>query len=100
MAARTIISPARLSHAVPQPQPLPPRIDAQWYSPPAVGNAEATWPIVAATAREKRETSGQPSPIAAPPTLHRPRWNDVMPPATMQMIASEMAKLENPLMRR
>ncbi len=29
-AARTVIRPARLNHAVTQPQPRPPRIDAQW----------------------------------------------------------------------
>src|SRR3982751_5583644 len=55
IAARTVTRPARLNQAVAQPQPRPPRIDAQWYRPPAVGKAEATWPIVAATASEKRQ---------------------------------------------
>src|SRR5262245_63295737 len=100
MAARTVTSPARLNQAVAQPQPRPPRIDAQWYSPPAVGNAEATCPIVAATTRANRQPSGQPRPIEAPPTLHRPRWNEVMPPARMQRIDIETAKLEKPLRRR
>ena len=96
IAASTVTSPARLNHAVAQPQPRPPRIAAQWYSPPAVGNADATCPIVAATHSENRHTSGQPRPIAAPPTEQNPTWNDVIPPARMQMIDSEMAKFENP----
>src|SRR3982751_22416 len=67
MPARTVTSPARLNHAVIQPQPRPPRVAAQWYSPPAVGNADAIWPIVAATHRANRTTSGHPSPIHGPP---------------------------------
>src|SRR5215472_464673 len=59
MAAKTKMSPTRLNHAVVQPQPRPPRIDAQWYSPPAVGNADAICAIVAATARENRHSGGQ-----------------------------------------
>src|SRR5437868_15424829 len=100
MAARTVIKPARLNQAVAQPQPRPPRIAAQWYSPPAVGNADATWAIVNATTSEKRHTSGQPSPIAAPPTPQKPMWNEVTPPARMQMMDSDRAKLEKPLIRR
>src|SRR6516165_3543747 len=100
MAASTVTSPARLNHAVAQPQPRPPRIADQWYNPPAVGNVEASWPIVAATASAKRLTSGQPRPIDAPPTLQRPRWNDVTPPARMQMIDSDSAKFEKPPIRR
>src|SRR4051812_13454757 len=95
MAARTVTSPARLNQAVTQPQPLPPRMLAQWYSPPAVGKAEATWPMVSATTSENRQQVGQPSPMLAPPTLHRPTWKDVTPPARMQMIDSDRAKLEN-----
>lgn len=38
--------------------------------------------------------------MLAPPALLKPTWNDVMPPARMQMIESEMAKFENPLIRR
>src|SRR5437868_10435780 len=100
MAARTVIKPARLNQAVAQPQPRPPRMAAQWYSPPAVGNADATWPIVSATSSENRQHSGQPNPTAAPPTLHRPTWNDVTPPARMQTTDSEMAKFENAPMLR
>ncbi len=33
----TKIRPSRLTKAVAQPQPRPPRIDDQWYNPPAVG---------------------------------------------------------------
>jgi hypothetical protein len=51
--------------------------------------------MVAATASEKRHTSGQPRPKAAPPTLESPWWNEVTPPARMQMIDIEIAKLEN-----
>src|SRR5215468_6128684 len=100
MAASTVISPARLNQAVAQPQPRPPRIADQWYSPPAVGNVEASCPIVAATARANRPASGQPRPIAAPPTLHNPRWNDVTPPARMQMIDRDNAKFEKAPSRR
>ena len=35
-------------------------------------------------------------PMAAPPTEQNPTWNDVTPPARMQMMESEMAKFENP----
>jgi hypothetical protein len=44
--------------------------------------------MVAATASEKRHTSGQPRPKAAPPTLESPWWKEVTPPARMQMIES------------
>src|SRR4051812_36259465 len=96
IAASTATSPARLNHAVAQPHPRPPRVAAQWYSPPAVGNADAICPMVAATHRANSPTSGHPIPTAAPPTDPNPTWNDVTPPARMQMIDSEMAKFENP----
>ena len=73
MAARAVTKPARLNQAVPQPQPRPPRMAAQWYSPPAVGNADAICPIVAATASDNRHMTGHPSPMAAPPTLQYPK---------------------------
>src|SRR5271165_4023758 len=79
IAASTVTSPTRLNQAVAQPQPRPPRIDAQWYRPPAVGKAEASWPIVAETTSANRETSGQTRPIAEPPALQSPRWNEVTP---------------------
>src|SRR3954463_11534265 len=96
IAASTVTSPTRLNQAVPQPQPRRPRMPAQWYSPPAVGNADATCPIAAATQSENRQASGQPSPTAAPPTEQKPTWNEVNPPARMQMIDSDRAKFENP----
>ena len=65
-----------------------------------MGKAEATCAMARATHSDSRQQAGQPSPIAAPPTLENPCGNDVMPPATMQMIDSEMAKFENPLIRR
>ena len=49
---------------------------------------------------ESTHPSGQPRPSEAPPTLDMPRWKEVMPPARMQMIEKEMAKFENPLIRR
>ena len=39
-------------------------------------------------------------PTDAPPAALNPTWNDVMPPAMMQMIENEIAKFEKPLMRR
>ena len=54
----------------------------------------------AATIREKAQDSGQPMPIAAPPAALKPSWKEVIPPARMQMMEKEMAKLEKPLMRR
>jgi len=100
IAASTVMSPARLNQAVTQPQARPPKRQPQWYKPPAVGKALATWAMVAATHREKRLTSGHPIPRLAPPALLKPMWNDVMPPERMQMMASERAKLEKPLIRR
>src|SRR5260370_35714398 len=94
MAARTASRPSRLNQAVTQPQPRPPRMAAQWYSPPAVGKADATCPMVNATTSANSDASGQPRPIDAPPTLHRPIWNDVTPPARMQMSVSDRAALE------
>ena len=35
--ATTKIMPSKLNHAVHQPKPLPPKIEPQWYKPPAVG---------------------------------------------------------------
>src|ERR1700731_4749920 len=100
MAARTVTRPARLNQAVAQPQPRPPRIDAQWDSPPAVGKADATWAMVSATTSENRHTSGKPKPMAAPPPPQKPRWREVPPPPRMQMMDSDRAKWEKPLIRR
>ncbi len=47
--------------------------------------------MVSATASESRHESGQPTPMAAPPTLQKPTWNEVIPPARMQMMESESA---------
>ena len=46
------------------------------------------------------EERGQPIPMEAPPAALKPSWNEVMPPARMQMMENEMAKFENPLIRR
>ncbi|HVK10144.1 MAG TPA: hypothetical protein VM597_15355, partial [Gemmataceae bacterium] len=68
---------------------------AHSQGPPALGNADATWPMVSATAREKRQHRGQPMPMAAPPTLLRPIGNEVIPPARTQMVDIARAKLAN-----
>src|SRR4051812_14365051 len=65
--ATTKIRPSRLYQAVAQPQPLPPRIEPQWYRPPAVGYADAIWAIANATMKANKLPSGQPMPIEAPP---------------------------------
>ena len=66
-------------------------MDAQWYSPPAVGKAEATCAIVAAKAIASSVPANQPTTTPPPPAALKPRWNDVMPPAKMQMMDSEIA---------
>jgi hypothetical protein len=53
-----------------------------------------------ATITENATPSGQTTPAAAPPTALTPSCSDVMPPARMQMIEKEIAKLEKPPMRR
>src|SRR5262249_30715984 len=92
IAASTATRPARVNQAGAHPHPRPRRVAAQGHTPPAAGNGEAIGPIVAATHRANRPPSGQPMPIAAPPAAQYPTWNDVTPPARMQMIDSEMAK--------
>ena len=54
----------------------------------------------AVTISEKAQESGQPRPIEAPPAPLKPSWKEVIPPARMQMMEKEIAKLEKPLMRR
>ena len=56
--------------------------------------------MAAATISEKAQESGQPMPMEAPPAALKPSWKEVMPPARMQMMENEMAKLEKPLIRR
>src|SRR5687767_13245030 len=92
--ATTKIRPIRLNQAVAQPQPLPPRIELQWYRPPAVGYADAICAIAIATMKANMPPTSQPIPIDAPPAALSPVPNAVMPPATIQMIANEIAKLE------
>ena len=42
--------------------------------------------------RNREETNQRPTEaIEAPPTLQKPTWNEVMHPAKMQMIESEIA---------
>src|SRR5436190_16543577 len=99
-AAVTKMSPPRLNQAAAQPQPLPPRMQLQWYSPPAVGNAEAICAMHKATTKQNPTPTGQTIPAAAPPTAQKPSCRDVIPPARMQMMEKEMAKLENPFILR
>src|SRR5262249_2701108 len=93
-----VTRPRMPKQAVAQPQARPPRIVDQWYAPPALGNADAAWAIVSATAIVKRKQSGQPTPIDAPPAPHSPAGNDVRPPDSTQIVAMAMAKLENQFM--
>ena len=44
--------------------------------------------------------ASQPMPMEAPPAAANPLGKAVMPPAKMQIIENEMAKFENPLIRR
>ena len=46
------------------------------------------------------EPTIQPTIAVKPPPVQKPTWNEVMPPARMQMMENEIAKLENPCMRR
>jgi hypothetical protein len=49
---------------------------------------------------ENRQLSGQPMPMAAPPTLPMPWPKEFSPPETMQMIEKEMAKFWKVRIRR
>src|SRR5690606_30034944 len=69
MAAVTAISPTRLNHPVNQPHAGPPSLDAQKYSAPAVGMAEAISPIAMATSTQKKPTRSQPHVMATGPPL-------------------------------
>ena len=100
MAPSTVTSPIRFSQAVSQPQPRPPSTLPQWYSPPAVGYALAICAMPSANSRETRQPIGQPIPMLAPPMLLIPWPSELIPPERMQMIENEMAKLEDPFMRR
>ena len=52
-----------------QPHAGPPSLDAQKYSAPAVGIAEAISPMAIATSTQKAPTSSQPHVIATGPPL-------------------------------
>ena len=47
----------------------------------------------------KAEPTIQPRNTPAPPPAEKPDWKEVMPPARMQMMENEIAKLEKPPMR-
>ena len=68
--------------------------------PPAVGKDEATCPMATATTRAKMLPTTQMTPMAAPPPALSAAGKAVRPPATMQMMAKEMAKFWNAPMRR
>ncbi len=67
MAAVTAICPSRLNQPVNHPQAGPPSFDAQKYSAPAVGIAEAISPNANATSTQNPPTSSQPQVIATGP---------------------------------
>ncbi len=69
IAAVTAISPTRLNQPVNQPQAGPPSLEAQKYSPPAVGIDEAISPIAIATSTQNTPTSSQPQVTATGPPL-------------------------------
>src|SRR5215212_8752354 len=92
----TKIRPSRLNQAVSQPQNFPPRIEPQWYKPPAVGYAEAICPMLKATNRLNRPPTNQPTNAPPPPVELKAAANEEIPPARMQMIENEIAKFENP----
>ena len=73
IAASTAINPARLNHAVVQPHPRPPRMPPNDIDHRPSETPMKAAPSKSATISAKRAASGQPRPIAAPPTLHRPR---------------------------
>ena len=77
-----------------------PRIEPQWYRPPAVGYAEEICASASAKSPEMTTPRGQPIPIAAPPAPEVACPSELIPPDTMQMIEKEMAKLENLLILR
>ncbi len=56
--------------------------------------------MAAATTSAKAEPIGQTMPTAAPPPALSAAGKAVRPPATMQMMAKEIAKFWNPPMRR
>src|SRR5271155_3024260 len=100
MAPSTVTKPSKLNQAVRQPVNRLPRIEPQWYSPPADGKADAICAIAKPKQAESITLSGQLRPIAAPPTPLVAWAIEVMPPARMQIMENEIAKFEKRLSRR
>src|SRR5690348_1433322 len=100
MPAVMVIWPTMFIHAVTHAQLLPPSRYAQKYNPPAVGYAEASSAIEAATQRVKRLTIGQPTVLMTGPANLSPEPYSSTAPVRMEMIEKEMAKLENPPISR
>src|SRR5699024_9665440 len=95
MDAVTAITPTRLIHPVNQPQVREPSFDAQKYMEPAVGIDEATSASPNPTKVTMTPTRSQPHVTVTGPPCEKARKYEVSPPARMDMIVKEMAKLEN-----
>src|SRR4029079_1561853 len=100
MPAVMVIWPTMFIHAVTHAQVLPPSRYAQKYKPPAVGYAEASSAMEAATQSVKRLTIGQPTVLMTGPGRLRPDPKSRTAPARAEMIVNEMAKFENPPISR
>jgi hypothetical protein len=68
--------------------------------PPAVGYFEASSAIESPTSRTRQLMTGHPIEMATAPPSFQACPKVVKQPLRMQMIVSEIAKLENPLQPR
>src|SRR5512141_3104912 len=87
-------NPTRLNQAVAQPQNLPPRLELQWYKPPAVGNEEAICPIPQATLIASAPPTSHMITAPPNPAALKAAGKAEIPPARIQMIENEIAKFE------
>src|SRR5215210_667134 len=85
-----------LNQPVIQLQPLPPRVWAHQYGPPAVGYLDVSSAIENATMSTKKHRIGQPQEAATGPPFCQAKANVVNVPASTEMIVNEIAKLVNP----
>src|SRR5687768_11109088 len=92
--------PTMLNQPVIQLQPLPPRVCAHQYGPPAVGYFDVSSAIENATIKTKKHSTGQPIEAAIGPPFCQANANVVNVPASTEMIVNEIAKLVNPLHAR
>src|SRR5207249_1152409 len=100
MPAVIVTCPIMFNHAVSQAHPLPPRRNAQKYRPPAVGYADASSAMLAATASVKKLTTGQPTVLTIGPASFSPYPYRRIAPVRIEMIEKLTAKLEKPPISR